>query len=124
MKDQIIFIVTGLLAGTNLLQYIFFRASKTKATAEAESAVLENNRKELDIHHNTKKEILQQCDDIMKRMLATQSELQKYMMEVAELKATLVSRDQTILFLTHERDYYKSEYERVDAELAKIFQTN
>lgn len=120
MKETILMILTGLFAGTNILQFLFLKSSKTKAQAEAESATLDNQQKALDIRQDAMKGIQQQCDDMMTRMLGMQAELQKYMMEVAELRAMLVVRDRTIDNLTQERDHYKLEYEKAELELISL----
>lgn len=120
MKEQIPIILASLFAGTNILQFVFWRSSKTKAQAEAESVTLDNRQKALDIRQDAMKGIQAQCDDMMARMLATQTELQKYMMEVAELKAMVVAKDKMIISLTEERDRYKSLYIRVSEQIEQL----
>lgn len=120
MNETILVILTGLFAGTNILQFIFFKSSKAKANAEAESVSLDNTQKALDIRQDTIKGIQQQCDDIMARMLATQTDLQKYMMEVAELKATVVTQNKEIAALKKERDHYKGLYEKAHEQLLQL----
>lgn len=120
MKEQILIILASVFAGTNILQFVFWKASRTKAHAEADSVKLDNKQKALDIRQDAMKGIQAQCDDMMARMLSMQAELQKYMMEVAELKAVLVAKDKEILALIEERDHYKNELEKVETELFRF----
>lgn len=110
MEDYIKEIFIALFAGTNILQFIFFKASKRKAEADADSAVLDNKQKALDIRTGAMSSLQQQCDTMMDRMKNINNELQDALVEVAKLKALSVS-------LTEERDHYKLKYERAIKEL-------
>lgn len=120
MKEQFPTILAALLAGTNIFQYVFWNASKTKAQAEADSVKLDNKQKALDIRQDAMKGIQQQCDDMMARMLSMQTDLQKSMIEVAELKALVVAKDKMIIALTEDRDRYKSLYEQATGQIERL----
>ena len=120
MENYIKEIIIGLFAGTNILSLVFFRSTKRKAQAEADSVTLANKQKALDIRQDAMKGIQQQCDDMMARMLNMQTDLQKALMDVAQLKASCVAKDSTIKRLTEERDFYKAKCERAESELCRL----
>ena len=120
MENYIKEIIIGLFAGTNILSLVFFRSTKRKAQAEADSVTLANKQKALDIRQDAMKGIQQQCDDMMARMLNMQTDLQKALMDVAQLKASCVAKDSTIKRLTEERDFYKAKCERAESDLSRL----
>ena len=107
-------LMSTLFAGANIFQFIFFKSTKKKPEAEAESVTLDNQQKELQIREKGINDLLRQCDDTLERSMKMQTELQRLMMEVAELRATLHVKEKMIERITKEKNYYQNMSEHLE----------
>lgn len=110
-------IILAIMGCGNILQFIFYRAYKNKAYAEADTVQIENEKKRLNLKHAATKGLQEQCDSMLAGMIKIQVELQQKMIEVAELRAKIVTKDYEIKTLVEEREYYKNLYEQAMARL-------
>ncbi len=118
LSDHIWPILSGLFACSNIFQFIFFSASKQKAYAEAESMDLDNKQKALSIKLEASGTLLKQCDDLQEKFIAMSGELQNALIEVAQLRATLVTKDARIELLERENEKLTKENESLKSKLS------
>ncbi|MCP9610829.1 hypothetical protein [Coprobacter tertius] len=82
-------ILSGLFGGLNIFQFIFFRAERKKALAAAESMVLDNEQKKLDLRQDDYEYLTKKCDKLTKDYFEMLEKAQLAMQEVAQMKSEI-----------------------------------
>lgn len=123
MKQELLTWGLGLaatvLGSLKIYDILYPKAMKTRITAEADKTRIEAQHAQLDMRQDAANGVQDQCDRLLKQMMEMQGTLQSYMMEVAELRGQLASKDVTIRRLENENAYLKQENNRLMAQLEK-----
>lgn len=101
MIEWVLGIVASLLAGTNIYQLFCYRSMKTRLTAEAKTASVEAEHKEIDLHQDQYDYLLRKLSEFQNQYFELSSKLQQETQqhleainakcnELAELKSKLV----------------------------------
>lgn len=101
MIEWVLGIVASLLAGTNIYQLFCYRSMKTRLTAEAKTASVEAEHKEIDLHQDQYDYLLRKLSEFQHQYFELSSKLQQETQqhleainakcnELAELKSKLV----------------------------------
>ena len=118
--NELLSILALLSCSSNIMQLVFYQSTKKRMEANAKSLALDVSKKEIKIQEADRESILKQLDDMMSRLISTQTEVQNSLLEVATLRAKLIMKDQEIGALTKERDMYKMKYEEATHEVAVL----
>lgn len=101
MIEWVLGIVASLLAGTNIYQLFCYRSMKARLTAEAKTASVEAEHKEIDLHQDQYDYLLRKLSEFQNQYFELSSKLQQETQqhleainakcnELAELKSKLV----------------------------------
>lgn len=101
MIEWVLGIVASLLAGTNIYQLFCYRSMKIRLTAEAKTASVEAEHKEIDLHQDQYDYLLRKLSEFQNQYFELSSKLQQETQqhleainakcnELAELKSKLV----------------------------------
>ncbi|MEG1675210.1 MAG: hypothetical protein RR202_10585 [Bacteroidales bacterium] len=116
-------VLSTILGGVKLYDLLYHRETRSRLAAESSKALVEAKRAELDLRQDEAAGLQAQCDRLFKQMMDMQATLQQSIMEVAELKGLVASKDAIITRLTREIEYFKLENNRLTAELKKQHET-
>jgi len=122
--EVILGIITALLTGTNIWQFVFIRQERQKYQAQAQMASTEAKEKEVDLaskriqiledHLNTALEVNKQLDE------ARKEDNEKYFNEVVNLRNEIISLKTTVGELTNEISELKQEKNNLNDKACDI----
>ena len=92
--NELLSILALLSCSSNIMQLVFYQSTKKRMEAKAKSLALDVSKKEIKIQEADRESILKQLDDMMSRLISTQTEVQNSLLEVATLRAKLIMKDQ------------------------------
>lgn len=82
-------VLTLLLGGGNLLQFVNYKATRTKANEEARSVKIDNDQKALDVLQDFRTGNDKRINDMHEKLIQMQEKMLKILEEMADLKIEL-----------------------------------